>query len=495
MPMRWLLNAVYLLLLLLLLPRFLFVAFRDGKYREGWAAKLGGFVPHRGDDRPCVWLHAVSLGEVNLLGTLISRIEREMPGLSIYITTTTRTGYATARLRYVQHTVSYCPLDFSWAVDRAVTRIKPCLLVLAELELWPNLIGRVRHAGVPVALINGRLSERSFRGYHRVPWLFRGVLKQISLIAVQTETYRERFVALGANPQAVLMTGSLKFDGAETDRKNPRTESLRRVAGLDEHVPVWLAGSTFPPEEQQVLEAFASVHDDDPALRLILVPRHPERFDEVATMVASLGLPWIRRSQLPLAGEMANSGEVPMPAWRILLVDTVGELAAWWGVASIAYVGGSMGARGGQSMIEPAGYGAAISFGPHTENFRDVTRQLLESDAAVVVKNADQIACFVRECRQHELVARRRGQRARQMVLANAGATQRTLDGLKPLLPEAARKEVPGPDDKASRTPSAAEALVPYPLTHPAHGARPNSPHTVHADQNTERVPPTRSTH
>jgi 3-deoxy-D-manno-octulosonic-acid transferase len=445
--MRWLLDALYVLLLLLLLPRVAVSAFRDGKYRQGWSAKLWGRVSRRADRRPCVWLHAVSLGEVNLLGTVVRRLEQELPELAIYITTTTRTGYDAAKSRFAQHTVSYCPLDFSWAVDEALRRIRPSLLVLAELELWPNLIRGAQQAGVPVALINGRLSEGSFRGYRRASFFFRHVLRRMSLIGVQTEVYRERFVALGADARIVSVTGSLKFDGAETDPENPGTQALRRRAGLEPQAPVWLAGSTFPPEERCVLEAFTEVNQEDPELRLILVPRHPERFDEVARMIAATGHPWLRRSQLPAAGAE------PIPAWRILLVDTVGELASWWGVASIGYVGGSMGARGGQSMIEPAGYGVAISFGPNTENFRDVTRQMLESDAAVVVRNSAEMASFVRACRQDEGVARERGQRARRMVLDNAGATSRTLEQLRQFLPEPTVDATPD----SNRPPAAAE--------------------------------------
>jgi 3-deoxy-D-manno-octulosonic-acid transferase len=431
--MSWLLNLVYLVLLVIMLPRLAWQAWRDDKHWHGWQAKLFGLVVPRLDARPCIWLHAVSLGEVNLLGTIIHQLQRQRPDVAFYITTTTRTGFETASRRYGQHLVSYCPLDFSWAVRTAMRRIRPSMLVLAELEIWPNMISIVHQTHVPVVVINGRLSERSFRGYGRVRPFFRTILRRLDLIAVQTPTYQQRFLALGADPRRVAVCGSLKFDGAETDRCNPSTVALKRLARIPDDAVVWLAGSTFPPEEARVLEAFQPLAAESPELRLVLVPRHPERFEDVARMVADTGLPWQRRSSLPAHGTESLD-------WRILLVDTVGELGSWWGTADIAYVGGSMGSRGGQNMIEPAGYGVAVCFGPHTHNFRDVVQQMLEQQAAIVVNDARQLGEFVRDGVMHPDRAHAMGLRARQLVMRNAGATRRTADLLEGLLPSTAEE-------------------------------------------------------
>ena len=423
--MSVLLDLVYLLLLVLLSPYFLYAAIRKGKYRAGFAAKFLGLVPARTDDRPCIWLHAVSVGEVNLLAPLLAEFRGRLPGWQFVISTTTATGFALARKKYDGDTVFYCPLDFSWAVRRAVRRIRPQVIVLAELEVWPNLIRAARRQGVQTAIVNGRLSDHSARGYERIRWLMRPLLAQLDVIAAQNEQYAARFRRLGARPESVHVTGNMKFDGAETDRRNPVTRSLAALAGIGDEDLVFLAGSTQEPEEALALATFQELSQTFPRLRLILVPRHPDRFDGVAELIQRSGVCWQRRSRLDQLG--AN------PPSRVLLVDAVGELGAWWGTAHIAYVGGSMGPRGGQNMIEPAAYGAAISFGPNTKNFRDVVSLLLDADAARVVHDQQQLSAFVRECLETPDFARGLGQRARELVQRQLGATRRTVDLLAAL--------------------------------------------------------------
>jgi 3-deoxy-D-manno-octulosonic-acid transferase len=415
-----LLDLVYLLLVLLLLPYFIYAAVRKGKYREGFGAKFLGRVPVREGDRPCVWLHAVSVGEVNLLATLLAQLEQRLPRWQFVISTTTMTGFALARKKYGKHLVCYCPLDFSWAVNTAIHRIRPNMLLLAELELWPNLIRAAGRRGVPVAVVNGRLSEHSARGYRWLSWLVRPLLGGLDLIAVQNEEYAQRFRRLGARPETVRVTGSVKFDGANTNRQNAATRQLAHLAGITDEDVVFLAGSTQPPEEQMALEVYRRLSREHPQLRLIIVPRHPDRFDAVADLIDGSGVPWQRRSRL--------DAETADPRARVLLVDTIGELSAWWGVAHIAYVGGSMGRRGGQNMIEPAAYGAAVSFGPNTKNFRDIVALLLQADAAVVVRDPRELTDFVRRSLSDVEFADKLGQRARDLVQAQLGATRRTID-------------------------------------------------------------------
>ncbi|MCP3691068.1 MAG: 3-deoxy-D-manno-octulosonic acid transferase, partial [Planctomycetaceae bacterium] len=218
-------------------------------------------------------------------------------------------------------------------------------------------------AGIPVAIVNGRLSESSSRGYQRIGFLVKRLIASMDLVAVQNEEYAQRFRQLGANPGQLQVTGSLKFDGIDQDRGNSATQELASLAGITDQETVFLAGSTQYPEEQIALAVFQKLAKDYPQLRLILVPRHPERFAEVAALLDQQAADWQLRSELDPAATR--------PPARILLVDAMGELAAWWGTARIAFVGGSLGKRGGQNMIEPAGYGAAVCFGPHTHNFRD----------------------------------------------------------------------------------------------------------------------------
>lgn len=426
--MAYLLNLVYLGLLVALSPWLVYAAVRQGKYRRGWPEKLLGRVPIRAGDRPCVWLHAVSVGEVNLLGTLIAELARRRPELQFVISSTTATGYALACQKYAAHTVCYCPLDFSWAVRAAVARLRPDLLVLAELELWPNLIRAATERSVPVAIVNGRLSERSYRGYRRLRPLIRRVLTQLRLIVAQNATYAERFRQLGAGEEQLVIAGSMKFDGARTDRSNADTLRLAALAGIRPSDRVFLAGSTQDPEERLAVETFRQLAGEHPSLRLILVPRHAERFEEVAAMLAETGLPWQRRSRL--------EGEGIDPLARVLLVDAIGELGAWWGTAEISFVGGSLGRRGGQNMIEPAAYGAAVSFGTNTRNFRDVVEQLLAADGARVIGNGQELTQFVRQALEDPEWGAALGARAARLVASQLGATARTADKLLGLLPQ-----------------------------------------------------------
>jgi 3-deoxy-D-manno-octulosonic-acid transferase len=433
----YLLNVIYLALLLLASPWLLYAAVRHGKYRQGWAEKLGGLVPVRQGSERCLWFHAVSVGEVNLLHSLLKRIASESPATRCVVSTTTRTGFALARQRFPDCEVFYCPLDFSWAVRRAVQRIRPDLLVLVELELWPNLIRAVAAEQIPIAIINGRLSDRSFRGYRRLGRALWPTLQRISLVAAQNKDYAERFRRLGVAEHAVYVTGSIKFDGVQTDRENLWTRQLANLAGVDVGDFVLLCGSTQHPEEQVALDTFRQLIDDWPRLRLIIVPRHPERFETVAGILQGSGLPWQRRSQL---GTTASSDA------RILLVDTVGELSAWWGIADVAFVGGSMGTRGGQNMIEPSAYGALVTFGPRTDNFRDVVKQLLSRDAALVVEDQVALTEVVRRALVDPAWAGSVGEHARQVVLEQQGAVEQTIR----LLDQLARGVVGGEDQESA---------------------------------------------
>ncbi len=434
----WTLNAAYLAVLLLASPWLLWSAWRHGKYREGFAEKLLGRVPVRTSQRACVWLHAVSVGEVNLLATTLKQISGCRPDWDVAISTTTKAGYDLAKKKYAEHTVFYCPVDFSWATKRAMQRVRPDLLVLAELELWPNLIAAAKEQGAQVAIINGRLSDKSFRGYSRFRPLVARVLSQIDLIAAQNEETAGRFCKLGARPERVCATGSLKFDGAMTDRANPRTEQLRELVGLKHDDIVFLVGSTQAPEEEMAVRIHRQLVGDYPRLKLVIVPRHPQRFEEVGKLLDESGLPWLRRSHLKQSCQVtagqASSGTPEFSS--ILLVDTIGELGAWWGTASVGFVGGSFGGRGGQNMIEPAAYGVATCFGPNTWNFRDIVSLLLRAGGAKVVKNEAELAEFVQRVLVEPEFGRELGLRAQQLVLEQQGATKRTVDLLLPLVNE-----------------------------------------------------------
>ncbi len=433
--MSYLLNILYVLALIAASPWLIGSAIRKGKYREGFAAKFLGAAPIQGDHRGArLWFHAVSVGEVNLLATLLREIARKHPDWQCVVSTTTATGYALAKKKYPDLAVFYAPLDFSWAVRRVMRRVRPTVLVLAELELWPNLVTAAKVYGAKVAIINGRLSAKSFRGYGRIAWLTRRVLAQIDVIAAQNDEYADRFRRLGARAEAVHTTGSLKFDGAETDRTNEHTKRLRELAGFTGDEIVFLAGSTQDPEEALAIDTFKALAAQHPRLRLVIVPRHPHRFDVVADLLDRSGLAWQRRSALKGSNSTPHSAfrtphspHTPVP---ILLVDTIGELAAWWGAATIGFVGGSLGSRGGQNMIEPAAYGVATCFGPNTQNFRDIVQMLIAAEAAYVVRQGVELTDFVRRCLGDPEFANQLGANAQALVRSHRGATTQTLQWL-----------------------------------------------------------------
>ncbi len=417
----WILNALYATLLIAASPWIAYRRLRQGKDREGWNQKLFGDVPARPGGRPCLWFHAVSVGEVLLLRPVLEQLRRERPTLEIVISTTTQTGQAVARDKYPFARLIYFPFDFTWAVSRALRRIRPDVVALVELELWPNFIAATHAAGVPLVLLNGRVSERSFRGYARIAGLVGGWLRKFTALTVQTEEYGLRLQALGAPADRLLVTGSVKYDGLEHDRDNERTRQLRAAFGIRPGERVFIAGSTQAPEEQCALETWRALKDSHPELRLVIVPRHQERFGEVAALIERHGFGLVRRSA---GGADPRSSGSDRP---VLLLDTLGELSACWGLADIAFVGGSLSRRGGQNMLEPAAYGAAVLFGPNTFNFRHAVELLLSRDAARVVRSGGELTAVVGELLKNDIARASLGRRARDLVLTQQGATARVV--------------------------------------------------------------------
>lgn len=426
--MPYLLNVVYLLTLVLFSPWLVYKALTTGKYRRGLWCKLTGRTPSSvvpsPASKPRVWFHGVSVGEVHLLGPVVAAFRKRNPGWECVVSTTTDTGYDEARKRFPDLPVFFWPFDFTWAVKRALRRVKPDLVVLAESEIWPNFVRVAKRRGVRLALINGRMSPRSLGRYQKLRWLVRGLVSRFDLFAVQTPEYADAFRTLGAGN--VRVTGSVKYDGAEANRDNPRTRQLGRLLGLGAEHLVWIAGSTQPPEEAVVLDIFRRARAERPNLRLVLVPRQKDRFEEVAALLDRSGLEFVRRSRV---------AEPLRAAPPVILMDTIGELGALWGLADLAFVGGSMdGHRGGQNMIEPAAYGAAVLFGPHTWNFKDTVARLLEHGAAVRVADADALEREVRRLADDPDARATLGRAARQFVLSQQGATERTLAALDEIM-------------------------------------------------------------
>ncbi len=424
--MAYTLNVAYLAIVAALSPWLLYKSLTTGKYRRGMLRKFFGTAVQRQREQPCVWFHGVSVGEIHLLRPLLARFRERHPDWECVISTTTDTGYEEACKRFPDLQVFFWPLDFTWAVRRALQRVQPTLIVLAECELWPNFLEAARDRGVPVLVINARMSPRSFQRWRSVPRWLRSMFGKVDQWCVQTEDYAASLRKLGVAPDRLHVTGSIKYDGVEGDRYNPRTLALRQLFGIEDGDLVWIAGSTQAPEESIALELYERLQKRFPRLRLILVPRQRERFEEVAALLKATQLPFVRRSQLnePVADRSA-----------IILVDTIGELSAVWGLADIAFVGGSLdGRRGGQNMIEPAAYGAAVVFGPHVWNFRDTAGRLVRADAAVQVEGPAMLEATLEQLLRSPEQRDRLGLAARQLVQEQQGATERTLDVIDSVL-------------------------------------------------------------
>lgn len=416
-------DCIWLSIFVVSIPWLAWRFLCKGKNRRGSKEKLSGLVDvaERKPNAKRVWLHAVSVGEVHLLSTLIRNLLATNQDLDLVISTTTETGYDRAiDLFGDDHQVCFFPFDFSWAVRNAIRRIDADLLVLAELELWPNMLHLAADSKLPVVVANGRLSKNSHRNYRRMGFLTRPMFQKILKVGAQDQISGDRFVDAGCQAASVSVTGNLKFDAIETSRRNPKTEACRKVAqdfGIVEGDQVFIAGSTQAEDEIVAVEAWLGLRNSFPNLKLIVVPRHPNRIAEIETLLKQNDLKANRRS---------NHGQAAIES-NILIIDVIGELSGWWGLADVAFVGGSMGSRGGQNMIEPAGYGIPVCFGPNTSNFRSIVEGLLSNQAAVVVGDAEQLATFTSRMLSDKYESFAIGKRAQEFVLGHRGAADRTV--------------------------------------------------------------------
>lgn len=428
--MRRLTDLIYLTLLLALAPIILYRVLRHGRYRRGLREKLLGQLSRPDGIRPLVWFHAVSVGEIIQLQKVVEQFRHDtQDGFEILITTSTDSGFDLACSRFHDCTVTWFPLDFSWAVSRALRRVQPDLVVLMELELWPAFLAACSSREIPVAIVNARLSERSSDRYQLIRRWMNPVLSRLALVAAQSPAAAARLHSLGVRKEVLHVTGSIKFDGVQSDRRNPATIRLRTLLAIPEHAQVLVCGSTQDPEELLGLRIWRQLRQEVPDLHLILVPRHRERFEQVARLVQDSGLPLLRRSAPDTEAGTADAGTVR-------LLDTIGELGACWGLADIAFVGGSFGSRGGQNMIEPAAYGAAVMFGPQTRNFRDVVRILQEADACRELVDESDFRTAVQELLRDSSRREQLGRNAAAVVNSQQGAVSRTSAMLIALLPE-----------------------------------------------------------
>jgi 3-deoxy-D-manno-octulosonic-acid transferase len=411
--------------MLVSLPYWLFQMARHGKYRRGLAERLGQ-VPSRlqlpREGELSIWVHAVSVGEVLAVAGLVEVLRRRFPQYRILISTTTDTGQALARKRFGEANVFYFPMDFGFAIRPYMKALRPQMVVIAETEFWPNFL-RIAHAsGAKIAVVNARISDRSWPNYRRFRGLLRRLLANVDLFLAQTEEDASRLRAVGAFSQRVCVGGNLKFD-IPAPVAPAIVEALRESLAANGSGPALVCGSTVEGEEPLLLRAFENLLVRHPNAVMMLAPRHPERFPAVATLLEKMSIRFWRRSLWN--GEPLNGG--------VLLLDTIGELAALYALADIAFVGGSLLPRGGHNIIEPAQYGVAIVVGNHTENFRDIVNLFRVADAVRIVGPAE-LPLVLMELLANDKERRALGQRAAETMRSQSGATERSADALRELL-------------------------------------------------------------
>ncbi len=422
--MRLLYTAVLYLLAPLVLLRLFWLGRKNPDYRRRWPERFG-FFPEIQFSRPVLWIHAVSVGEVQAARTLIDRLLADYAHYQLLITTVTPTGAAGVARAYgdaVQHV--YCPYDLPLAVRRFLARFRPCLLLIMETELWPNLLAICRRRAVPVLLVNARLSACSGRRYGRFGAFSKETLANLSLIAAQSQADAERFLELGAPADKVVVTGNLKFDSScpQASDETASEPAQPRQGLFAADMPIWIAASTHAGEEELVLAAFEQVLESSPNCLLILAPRHPERCEAVLELCRRRRLATARRSE---PGECG-------PATRVFVLDTLGELARFYACSDVAFVGGSLVPDvGGHNLLEPAALGLPVISGEQPFNFAEASRLLHEAGALLFVSNPQELAREVSALLADAAKRRRMGEKAREVVLANRGATDRVMDILR----------------------------------------------------------------
>ena len=427
-------NVAFTVAYLLLLPRFILRMWRRGGYRRDFLQRFALYrepVLSRLREGGRVWVHAVSVGEVNVAVRLMEEMRRERPGTRFVLSTTTSTGHAIAESKLEDDDVLvYFPVDFPVVVRRALSMVRPEALILTECELWPNMIRTATGRGIPVILVNGRISDGSYRGYCKVRAIARRVTAELALALVQSPADRDRLLDLGAPAHRVHVVGSTKYDAATPGPEAvEKARAVLKSVGVEVSTPVLMGGSTWPGEETLLLQAYSRLREETSGLRLVLAPRHVERADEVEAEISAAGMACVRRSVLP--------GQAPTPdVSSILLVDTTGELMAFYACATVVFVGKSLTSRGGQNPIEPALLGKPTVVGPYMENFPVVMEEFLEAKALVQVADAEQLEDALRSLLSERAVRDMYGERALSLVQRRSGVVHQTVLGIGEVLGE-----------------------------------------------------------
>lgn len=417
--MKLLYTTLFTLALPLLLLRLVWRGLRAPAYWQRWPERFGASPPLT-KNKPVIWIHAVSVGEVEASRPLVQALQAEFPDHQLLITTMTPTGSARVKHLFADKVAHcYLPYDLPFAIRRFLQRTHPQFGVIMETEIWPNLISACQQSYIPLAIANARMSERSQRGYQRFPTLTSATLQSLPLIAAQSESDRQRFAELGADIKKVHATGNLKF---EVNLPASLTEQAAAMRDMwNSNRPVFIAASTHEGEEEMVLNASRQIRSLYPNLLLIIVPRHPERFDRVSALSQRAGFKTLRRSEhRPCSSDI-----------QVLVVDTMGELPLFYGASDVAFVGGSLVPHGGHNLLEPAALGRAVITGPHYFNFHEITKQFLDAKAAIEVTDTSTLAEAVIRLLQKSQQRAKMGEAGLQLIVKSQGASKRLLNLIK----------------------------------------------------------------
>ncbi|MGA2324389.1 MAG: 3-deoxy-D-manno-octulosonic acid transferase [Sedimentisphaerales bacterium] len=433
--MTVLIDIAYLIALIAISPVAIYKMLRYGRYRAGWENRFGK-ISRKRPDKKCIWIHAVSVGEVNATTTLIRELETKFPDYEIAISTTTDTGFARANALFGSRlSVFYFPMDFSLTMRRAFANIRPAMCLLIELEVWPNLVRIAKQSGIPVIVVNGRLSERSVRRYNLIKGVTRKIFGGLTLALAQSEEYAERFRQLGMPAEKVIVTGSVKYDTAQVTDKVDGAEVLAAQLGL-KNCRLWVAGATGDNEEQIILDVYKRLVEQKQFadLHLAIVPRKPERFNDVAELIKQSGFELTRYSELKAATTKSAIDNQQSAISNVVLGDTMGDLRKFYSLAAVIFVGRSLVPMGGSDMMEAAALGKCTIFGPHAFNFKQAVDDLLKANGAILVKDPDELFDAMKKCLTDADYASQIAQNGRQIIRKNQGATARTISNISKML-------------------------------------------------------------
>ncbi len=424
------LNLLYLTAAIAISPMVVYRFIRHKRYRTGWAQRFGK-ITRRNPQKKCIWLHAVSVGEVNAAKTIIKELESKFGDFETVVSTTTDTGFARANALFGEKLqVFYFPFDFSLTMRRAFKRIRPAICLLMELEVWPNFVQIAQQSKIPVVIVNGRMSDKSFSGYKKIKLFAKRFFRKVSLVLAQTDEYAQRFKGIGCPDEKVMVTGSLKYDTAQITDKVEGTDTLAAKLNINNE-RLWVAGATGNDEERILLDVYKNLKQQEQFsdLRLAIIPRKPERFDEVAQLIENSSLPLIRYSYIKngVTKDTVNDQSV-------ILGDTMGDLRKFYSLATIIFVGRSLVPMGGSDMIEAAALGKCTIFGPHAFNFRHTVDVLLKDSGAVMVRDKQELLQTMQKCLKETNYAKLIAKNGREVIRKNQGATVKTIQQIVKLL-------------------------------------------------------------